>query len=75
MEVSDPSLFTHKERALSTHVLRGWIENNIKMILKEIGYEDENLIYLTGDKDQWRAIIIMVMNILVSGKMENFLTS
>jgi hypothetical protein len=73
MEVSDPNLLTPKERAFVTHVIGvGW-EDNIKIVLKEIGWEDENLIHLTGDKDQCRAIVTMVMNFLVLEKMGNFL--
>jgi hypothetical protein len=41
-------------------------EDNIKMYLKEIGWESANCIILTGDRDKWRAAVDAVMNILVS---------
>jgi hypothetical protein len=40
-------------------------EYNIKMGLKEIGYEDADWIHLAQDRDQWRALVNAVMSICV----------
>jgi hypothetical protein len=47
---------------------RSW-EDNIKMDLKEIGYEGMDWIEPAQDRDRWRALVNAVMN------AENFLTS
>jgi hypothetical protein len=41
-----------------------WV-NNIKMDLREIGWDGRDWIDLTQDRDQWRAFVNMVMNLLV----------
>jgi hypothetical protein len=43
---------------------RRW-ENNIKMNLREIGWGGLDWIDLAQGKDQWRALVNMVMNIRV----------
>jgi hypothetical protein len=41
-----------------------WV-NNIKMHLREIGWHDVDVIDLAQDRDQWRALLSMVMNLWV----------
>jgi hypothetical protein len=41
-----------------------WVEN-IKMDLREIGWDGMDLIDLTQDEDQWRALVNTVMNFRV----------
>jgi hypothetical protein len=43
---------------------RRWV-NNIKMDLKEIGWDDMDWIDLAQGSDQWRALVNTVMNLLV----------
>jgi hypothetical protein len=43
---------------------RRW-EDNINMDLREIGWGGINWIHLAQDRDQWRALVNMVMNIRV----------
>jgi hypothetical protein len=43
---------------------RGWVDN-IKMDLGEIGWDGMDWIYLAQDRDQWRALVIAVMNLRV----------
>jgi hypothetical protein len=43
---------------------RSWV-NNIKMDLREIGWDGMDWIDLTQDRDQWRAIVNTVMNLRV----------
>jgi hypothetical protein len=43
---------------------RRW-EDNIKMDLGEIGFEDVDWIYLAQDRDRWRALVNTVMNLRV----------
>jgi hypothetical protein len=38
-----------------------WVEN-IKMDLREIGWDGREWIYLAQDRDQWRALVNTVMN-------------
>jgi hypothetical protein len=45
-------------------VRRRWVDN-IKMDLREIGWEGVNWIDLAQDRDQWRALVNTVMNIRV----------
>jgi hypothetical protein len=40
--------------------------HNIKIVLKEMGYEVVNWIHLAQDRDQWRAVVNVVMNLCVS---------
>jgi hypothetical protein len=43
---------------------RRW-EDNIKMDLREIGFGDVDWIHLSQDRDRWRALVNMVMNLRV----------
>jgi hypothetical protein len=43
---------------------RRW-KNNIRMDLKEIGWEDVDWIHLTEVRDHWRAVVNTVMNLRV----------
>jgi hypothetical protein len=38
-------------------------EGNIRMDLREIGWEDVDGIHLAQDRDQWRAVVKTVMNL------------
>jgi hypothetical protein len=44
---------------------RGWVDN-IKMDLREIGWDDMCWIELAQDRDQWRALVNTVINFRVS---------
>jgi hypothetical protein len=44
---------------------RRWVEN-IKMDLREAGWDGMNWIDLAQDRDQWRALVNKVMNLLVT---------
>jgi hypothetical protein len=41
-----------------------WV-GNIKMDLSEIGWDGGDWIYLAEDRDQWRALMNLVMNLRV----------
>jgi hypothetical protein len=43
---------------------RRWV-NNIKMDLKEIGWDGMDWIDLAQDRGQWKALVSMVMNLRV----------
>jgi hypothetical protein len=43
---------------------RRWVDN-IKMDLGEIGWDGRDWIELAQDRDQWRAVVNMVMNLRV----------
>jgi hypothetical protein len=43
---------------------RRWVDN-IKMDLREIGWDGKDWIELAQDKDQWRALVNTVMNLRV----------
>ncbi|KAJ4448596.1 hypothetical protein ANN_10615, partial [Periplaneta americana] len=45
---------------------RRW-EYNIKMDLREVGYDDRDWINLAQDRDQWRAYVRAAMNLRVNG--------
>jgi hypothetical protein len=40
-------------------------ENNIKMDLQEVGFRDVDWIELAEDRDRWRALVNVVMNLRV----------
>jgi hypothetical protein len=40
-------------------------EDNIKMDLRDIGFEDVDWIHWAQDRDRWRALVNMVMNLQV----------
>jgi hypothetical protein len=42
----------------------GW-EDNIRMDLREMGWESVNCMHLAQDRDQWQALVNMVMNLWV----------
>jgi hypothetical protein len=41
---------------------RRW-EDNIKIVLREIGFGDVDWIYWAQDRDRWRALVNTVMNL------------
>jgi hypothetical protein len=43
---------------------RRWVDN-IKVHLREIGWDGMDWIYLAQNRDQWRALVNMVMNLRV----------
>jgi hypothetical protein len=53
---------------------RRW-EDNIKMDLLEVGLGAMDWIELTQDRDRWRTLVNMVMNLRVPLKAGNFLTN
>jgi hypothetical protein len=57
-----------EEKAEGTRLLqrprRRW-EDHIKMDLRETGWGDTEWIYLAQNRDQWRAVVKMVMNLWV----------
>jgi hypothetical protein len=44
---------------------RRWWVDNIKMDLREIGWDGRDWIDLAQDRDQWRALVNAVMNLWV----------
>ena len=53
---------------------RRW-EDNIKMDFQEVGGGCEDWMELAQDRDRWRALVSMVMNLRVPKIAGNFLTS
>jgi hypothetical protein len=51
------------KRPLGRH-RRRW-ENNIKMDIKEMGWESMDWINLAHDKDRWRVLVNTIMNLRV----------
>jgi hypothetical protein len=47
-------------------------EDSVIMDLKETGCENVECVYLTQDRDQWRALVSRVMNLRVPQKLRNF---
>jgi hypothetical protein len=45
------------------NIRRGW-KDNIKLYLREIEFGGANSIYLTEDRDEWRAVVDVAMNLL-----------
>jgi hypothetical protein len=41
-----------------------WVDN-IRMDLREIGWEDVDWMHLVQDGDQWRALVNRIMNLLI----------
>ena len=60
-------------RQLGRHRHR-W-EDNIKIILHEVGCEAMDWIYLAHDRDRWRAVVNEVMNLRFPYNAGNFLTT
>jgi hypothetical protein len=50
-------------------------EDNIKLDLTDIGWEGVYWMHMAQDRDQWRAVVNMVMNLWVPQKAGNFLSS
>jgi len=50
-------------------------EDNIRMDLRKTGWEGVDRIHLAHDRDQWWVLVNMVMNLWVTWKAQNFLTS
>jgi hypothetical protein len=50
-------------------------EDNIRMELKEIGWESVDWIHVAQDRDCWGALVNMVVNLQVSKRAGNFLAS
>jgi len=53
---------------------RRW-EDNIKMNLQEVGRGGMDWIELTEDRERWRAVVNVVMNLLVPFNVRDFLIS
>ena len=53
---------------------RRW-DDNIKMNLQEVASGGMNWIYVTHDRDRWRAVVNAVMTLRVPLTAEDFLTS
>jgi hypothetical protein len=53
---------------------RRWVDN-IKMDLKGIGWGGMNLVYLTQDRNQWRAVVNTVMSLRVPQNIGKCLSS
>jgi hypothetical protein len=49
--------------------------DNIKMDLREIGWDDMDWIDLPQDRDQWRALVNTVMNLRLLQNAAKFLSS
>jgi hypothetical protein len=52
------------KRPLGKPKLR-WLDN-LKMDLREIGWDGVNWMYMAQDRDQWRALVNTVLNLRVS---------
>jgi hypothetical protein len=52
---------------------RKWVEN-IKIDLREVGWDDVDWIDLAQDTDQWRALLYTVMNLRVPYNAGKFLS-
>jgi hypothetical protein len=53
---------------------RRWVDN-IKMDLREVGWEGRNWIDLAQDRDRWRAYVNAVMNLQIPLNAEKFSSS
>jgi hypothetical protein len=49
--------------------------DKIKTNLKKIGCENMDWMHLAQDRDQWRALVNMIMKLRVPKKAGNFVTS
>jgi hypothetical protein len=59
-------LFGNPERKRLLGIPRcGW-EDNIRMVLREIGWKVVDWMQLAQDRDQWRALVNRVMNLRVT---------
>jgi hypothetical protein len=41
------------------------LEDNVKMVLQEVGFWDVDWIELVQDRDRWRALVTAVLNLRV----------
>jgi hypothetical protein len=48
-------------------------EDNIRMYLRDIGWEGVDWMHLSQDGDQWQDLVNMVMNFQIPQKAGNFL--
>jgi hypothetical protein len=55
---------TQEEKRKMGRPRRRWVVN-IKMDLRDIGWDGVDWIYMAQDRDQWRALVNMVMNLRV----------
>jgi hypothetical protein len=55
--------------------LRHRWEDNIKMDLQEVGWGSMDWIDMAQDRDRWRALVSVVMNLRVTKNAGNFVTS
>jgi hypothetical protein len=62
-----------KKRIPIGRTRRRW-EYDIKMDLREVGWEDMDRINMAKDRDRWRAVVNAVMNPRVAQNVGNFLT-
>jgi len=53
---------------------RRW-EDNIEVELQEVGYRGVDWIELAQDRDRWRGLVNVVMNVRVTKNSGNYLTS
>jgi hypothetical protein len=53
---------------------RRWADN-IKMDLREIGWDHMDCIHLAQDRDRWRALVDTVMNLVFYKMLRKFLNS
>jgi hypothetical protein len=62
----DPSVRADAFVGFSVLIIRArrWVDN-IRMDLREIGWDDVDWIHLAQDRDQWRALVSRVMNLRV----------
>jgi hypothetical protein len=60
-----------RKRPLGRHTSR-W-EDNIRMDLREIGWEDVDWMHLDEDRDQWQAVANRAMNLRFPQQAGNFL--
>jgi hypothetical protein len=51
------------------------LEDNIKMDLQEVGWEDMDWIDLAQDRDRWRVLVNAVKNLRVPRNANSFLTN
>jgi hypothetical protein len=63
-----------REKRNAYRMLVGKPEGNIKMDLREIGWDGMDWIDLAQDRDQWRALVNTVMNLRVPQNAGNFLS-
>jgi hypothetical protein len=45
-------------------------ENNIKMDIKVIGWENMDWVYLAQDREHWQVLLYAVMNLWISSRQE-----